>query len=313
MRRSVVAAVALLAVAAPVWAGELLLKDDGKALSVTEDGKPVLSYWYTRVDAPEGVADRFWRSSYIHPLYGLDGDVLTQDFPDDHRHHRGVFWAWPYCAVGERRMDTWAIGSVRQLFDKWLVREETPGYVRVGVQNLWRFDDDAEPKVCEQVFFTVYPADDQGRAIDLALRFQNIAKEEVTFLGAKESDKGYGGFCVRPDKARAPFTFTTARGRAAEDVLQLDTPWADVSSQIAPGEAASGVAIFQHPGNPGYPHHGWILRHYGFLGASWPHNEPCRLAPGQSFELRYRLYIHRGTAEEAGVAAKFEAFAAEAQ
>ena len=36
---------------------------------------------------------KYTRANYIHPLYGLDGEVLTEDFPRDHPHHRGVFWA----------------------------------------------------------------------------------------------------------------------------------------------------------------------------------------------------------------------------
>ena len=35
------------------------------------------------------------RSDYIHPLYGLHGEVLTDDWVPDHPHHRGIYWAWP--------------------------------------------------------------------------------------------------------------------------------------------------------------------------------------------------------------------------
>jgi AcrR family transcriptional regulator len=45
-------------------------------------------------DRSMDVPEKFRRSCYIHPLYGLDGEVMTEDFPVDHRHHRGVFWAW---------------------------------------------------------------------------------------------------------------------------------------------------------------------------------------------------------------------------
>ncbi len=68
------------------------------------------------------------------------------------------------------------------------------------------------------------------------------------------------------------------------------------------------IALFQHPSNPGFPHPGWILRHYGFLGASWPQYERLELDPGGSFQLAYRVYLHRGDAEEASVADRFEEF-----
>ncbi|MCP4642997.1 MAG: hypothetical protein GY851_21305 [bacterium] len=301
---------------------EFKLEDDGKALTVVEDGKPVLTYKYARVDPPENVSkERYWRMSYVHPLYGLDGDVLTQDFPDDHRHHRGIFWAWPHCSVGDRRMDTWAIDKVRELFDEWLVRETTEGFARLGVQNLWKFDGEDVAQVRERVFITVYPADEAGRAVDFVLQFQNVSNEVVTFLGATDIDKkvdakeakGYGGFCVRPDKGRKPLSFTSAMGPQKDDVLSLDTPWVDVSMPIKPEGASSGFAIFQHPDNPGYPHPGWILRNYGFLGASWPRNDPYTLQPGEYVELRYRLYVHRGGADEGKVADRFQTFLDEAK
>ena len=43
---------------------------------------------------PKSHHGKFQRANYIHPLYDLEGNVLTEDFPSDHRHHRGIFWAW---------------------------------------------------------------------------------------------------------------------------------------------------------------------------------------------------------------------------
>ena len=297
-----------LLVAAAGWA-EFTLEDNGSSETVIENGKPVLTYNYARVAPPANVPDHFGRACYLHPVYGLDGDVMTQDFPVDHYHHRGVFWAWPECTVGGRRMDVWALDDVRQHHEKWTAREADADKAHVGVVNSWAFDDAPDkPQVREEVDFTVRPADATGRAIDFRLKMTNVSDKPVTFLGAK--DKGYGGFCFRPDANRKPFTFTTAKGVCAEDALSFETPWADMTSRAAPDGPISGAAIFEHPSNPGYPFPGWIFRHYGFLGASWPHEKTHALAPGESFELQYRLYLHRGTAEEAKVAEKFEAYIA---
>ena len=67
-------------------------------------------------------ADRA-RSSYVHPLYGLDGEVITDDFPKDHYHHRGLFWAWPHVRVGTEETDLWMLKGIRQQFERWLGRE----------------------------------------------------------------------------------------------------------------------------------------------------------------------------------------------
>lgn len=309
----------LMALIAPVTtSADFTFQDDGQALTLIENGAPVLVYRYGTVDPPERVDAKFRRACYIHPLYGLDGEVLTQDFPIDHRHHRGVFWAWPKSTVGGTLADIWALEGIRQVHEAFLERRAGTNEAVVAVQNRWVYDDAPDkPTVRETVRFVVHPAVEKGRAIDFELTFENVSSEEVVISGSAAEDKGvtkgYGGFCLRPDATRLPMTFTAVNGVEEEDALSLETPWCDVSFAIEKGsEKMSGVAIFQHPKNPGYPHPGWILRHYGFLGASWPHTEHHPLAPGASITLRYRLWVHRGNAAEADVPAAFAAYAAAA-
>ena len=71
-----------------------------------EAGQIVLSYQSEtkRCDAAHS------RSHYIHPLYGLDGEVLTEEFPSDHPHHCGIFWAWHQVWIGDKRIgDAWSL------------------------------------------------------------------------------------------------------------------------------------------------------------------------------------------------------------
>ncbi len=35
----------------------------------------------------------FSRADYVHPLWGPRGEVLTEEVPADHPHHRGIFWS----------------------------------------------------------------------------------------------------------------------------------------------------------------------------------------------------------------------------
>ena len=289
---------------------EFAFEDDGAGLTLLENGQRVLVYNYGPVDPPEGVAERYRRACYIHPLYGLDGEVMTEDFPGDHRHHRGLYWAWPKTKIGDKPADIWACAGIYQRHEAWIAKEAGPDKAVIGTRNFWSYADAPDvPVGREEVVYTVYAATEQARIIDVAFKFTNVTDEVVTFLGA--TGKGYGGFNFRPRVDRKPHVFTTKDGLLEKDALHYDTPWTDITSQPESG-SVSGVAIFQHPGNPGYPHRGWIMRHYSFLGVCWPHVEPYTVKPGESFELRYRLYIHRGTAEEAGVAKAFAAYTASA-
>jgi len=289
---------------------DFAFEDNGAALTLLDDGQKVLVYNYGPVEPPEKVPERYRRACYIHPLYGLDGEVMTDDFPRDHFHHRGVYWAWPKTTIGDKPADVWACTGIYQRHEAWTAKEAGPGQAVIGTRNFWSYQDAPEvPVGREEVVYTIHAATENARSIDVAFKFTNVTEEVVTFLGA--TGKGYGGFNFRPPVTRKPHVFTTKDGLQKRDVLEYDTPWADMTSRPKSGPV-SGAAVFQHPGNPGYPHHGWIFRHYSFLGVCWPHVETRALQPGESFELRYRLYVHRGTAQEAGVPDAFAHYAASA-
>lgn len=65
-------------------------EESSDGILVTESGSKVL-YYQRAALSKDG---KFARANYVHPLFGLDGSILTEDFPADHPHHRGVFWAW---------------------------------------------------------------------------------------------------------------------------------------------------------------------------------------------------------------------------
>ena len=76
-------------------------------------------------------------SCYIHPLYGLDGEVLTDDFPADHLHHRGVFWAWPHVTVDGRHLDLWMQNGIEARFERGACGGPTEKQAILGVENSW--------------------------------------------------------------------------------------------------------------------------------------------------------------------------------
>lgn len=82
-------------------------------IDVFDNDKPVLRYNYQTVE-PGAVLEKMTpnnrkyvqpRSDYIHPLYGLNGEVLTRDWSVDHPHHRGIYWAWPEVVARKQSKD----------------------------------------------------------------------------------------------------------------------------------------------------------------------------------------------------------------
>ncbi|NMC19466.1 MAG: hypothetical protein GYA33_03505 [Thermogutta sp.] len=264
-------------------------------LELTEGTRPVLAYNFgviTRDDVPESDPRRS-RSCYVHPLYGLDGEVLTDDFPKDHYHHHGVFWTWPHVVIDGKEYSLWEDrGPLRQRFVRWLCREAGATAAVLGVENGW-FLGDAQV-LTERVWFTVYRSGGE-RHIDVDLFFIPLDRE-VTLWGAE--GKSYGGLTVRfrPRPGEKP-RITVADGLTADDLYETPLTWADFCARFGEGEvgkgaAWSGAAIFISPSHPDYPPT-WLTRHYGPLCVGWPGIRSQTLSPGKPVHLPYRLWIHR--------------------
>ena len=129
---------------------------DGKSIGLWDGERPVLVYNYgvvTDESVPKTDA-RGSRGCYIHPVYGLDGEVITDDFPKDHYHHHGIFWSWPHVEIGGREYDLWVYKNIEQRFVRWLGRECGSAAAALGVENGWFV---GEKKVMiERVWVRVY-------------------------------------------------------------------------------------------------------------------------------------------------------------
>ena len=107
---------------------------DEKSLGLWEGEQPVLVYNHgviTSQKAPNAKG----RSSYFHPVYGLDGEVLTDDFPKDHVNHRGLHWAWPHIKIDDQEVDLWSLRDIRHEFQRWLAKQTTSKGAVLGVEN----------------------------------------------------------------------------------------------------------------------------------------------------------------------------------
>ena len=103
-------------------------------------------------------------------------------------------------------------------------------------------------------------------------------------------------------------TMVNAEGATGEkDTFGKPSPWMDYSGKR--GEFHEGLAVMQHPSNPGYPSP-WFTRDYGFISPTpmyWPANgTETSFKKGETLRLRYRVLVHGGTSEEAKVAELFE-------
>jgi len=277
--------------------------DKGK-LTLTDGERPVLTYIFGD-QLKEGLPAHRKRSSYVHPIYGLDGEVLTLDFPTGgHFHHRGLCWAWAQVKVGDTMTDPWDLRHILTRFRRWAQRQCDADGATLAVDNDWVFDG-ARTVATENIRFRVHKATAVGRAIDVAWRIE--ARESLQLCGRPK--KGYGGFMLRFPTLKHTVLTVDDGSHPANGNLKVSA-WADLSSRFGQGDKMSGAAIFPHPSHPGLPV-GWTLRTYGFVNPAWPGVQPFALEPGKPLTLEYRLWVHRGDAAAGGVAKAYQDYLAE--
>ncbi len=244
------------------------------------------------------------RACYVHPLWGLQGEVLTDDFPKDHYHHHGVFWAWPHVGIGEKQYDLWKYDNIKQQFVRWICRQSGPAGAVLAVENGWFAD--GKKVMIERCWMRTFSADEQSRSIDFQFVFIPV-DNPITLRGAE--GKSYGGlnmrFAVKDEKEAV---ITVPNGVAKKDLTEAPLPWADLTYPITSPSTPSGAAMFVSPEHPDYPPT-WMARHYGILSIGWPGVKGKTFPPGQPIRLSYRIWIHKSAVSVADLEKAYAAYA----
>jgi hypothetical protein len=283
---------------------------DDNSLGLWEGDKPVLVYNHGTI-GKDGVPPRYNRADYVHPLYGLDGEVLTEDFPRDHYHHRGIFWAWPGMKVEGKSVQSWIPSGIGYKLDRWVRQEAGPDKAVLEAENGWYVGE--KKVVQEQLRIIAYPAAASSRSIDFELTW-TATDQPVTLWGAE--GKSYGGFTLRfgpakdqPDtnKRKDTAIIVPTGPSKGKDLADTRLEWADITGQVAGAPGRSGVAVFIAKDHPDYPPT-WLTRHYGCLCVGWPGIKPKDLEPGKPVRCCYRVWLHRGDADLATLQKAYEEY-----
>ena len=286
------------------------------SVKLTEGSTPVLQYNHGPLATDSLPADdrRRARAGYVHPLWGMQGETLTADFPADHVHHHGLFWAWKHVTIAGQTYNMWEFPDVEHRFVQWLSRQAGPYAAVLGVENGWFLGQ--HKVMVERVWLRVYPAEPDCRTIDLQVTL--IPTDQPVSLQGDEG-KSYGGVTLRFDVwprrdavIRTPELTVKHVGEgleSSEDLSNTPLPWADLSAQFPIAEGRSGAAVLVHPQHPHYPP-SWLTRCYGALCVGWPGTVPLTLQPGVPVTLRYRIWIHRHELEQPSLRAAYESYLA---
>ncbi len=269
---------------------------------------------------------------YLHPLRSASGKVVTRYYPmelregerRDHPHQRGLW----FTHGDVNGYDFWANEVSQKGPNKGKIVLNKVLAVRSGAkQGLLEvsFDwlDPAGKPILNERRVMVFHSDPRLRMVDFDLRL--TALEQVKFGDTKE-----GTFALRlapsleePARGAPPAPPRTGKMVNAEglegerQVWGKRSAWVDYFGEVE-GEKL-GVAIFDHPANPKHPTY-WHSRSYGLFAANIfgehdfladkTRDGSITLPPKGALRFRYRVVIHPGDYQSAGIAELYKRYAA---
>ena len=228
------------------------------------------------------------RSNYIHPLYGLEGEMLTRDWPDGgHPHHRAIFWAWPEVEYGSERGDIYALQRVFARPTGNIEYTSGAVYAQIIAENLWMWED-TKPIVREHAVIRVFRSTSDSRIIDLTIKLLAL-KDSIT-IATRYTDS-YGGLNLRMQTPELQDISYFTDGANSKPLRA----WSDFNGIFEGNKTASGLMVLQHQDNPDYPGSWMEYPDLAWVQPTFPtQNTRYLLSTEEPLILRYRLIIHAG-------------------
>lgn len=265
-------------------------RQNEQGLELYESGDPV--YHYQK--EPKIIGNQYICNNYLHPLYSLDGDTLTEEAPEDHPYHRGIYWAWHQMYIHDQSIaDGWIMENISQEVTGLVTRTDDSSAV-LEADVLWKSPiwQNGSPFVREHTTITTHKKEKVLRIIDFDLRLRALT--DGVSIGGSDDEKGYGGFCVRiklPDDV----VFASRQGSVTPQNLQIEAgPWMDITGSLGGAGRKSGLAIVCDPQTPNYPAP-WILRQKSSMqNIVYPGRKRVTIPVDSDLVLKYRVIVHIG-------------------
>ncbi|MBD3258178.1 hypothetical protein GF377_07070 [candidate division GN15 bacterium] len=268
--------------------------NDGKRLTLSVGGKPVLSYNHAVIPAPDEIDPVFAKSGFIHPLHTPSGRLVTDDFPPDHAHQNGVFLAWVNATLEGRRVDFWnrakGLGTVDHAGIVSTVSGPVFGEFQVKLRHRELKAPGGPRPVLEELWTVRVYHVDAPFLIDFRSQQRRLAGEPLVV-----NEYHYGGMALRGAREwyeQEGSGFLTNAAKSRDDGNHTRARWV-----IAHGRsdgAPAAVAVLGHPDNFRAPQHVRLHPTKPYFCFAPMVLGPFEIASGEAYVSRYRFAPYDG-------------------
>lgn len=274
-------------------------------LTALESNGLIFVRWNNRMLAAYR-AHRSQKIPYFYPLAGpASGLSLLAESALPYPHHRGLWLGCQPLNGGDYWGDT-SLDKGHILSSGPRLGKLTPESAVFTDRTEWVRKDAPSPFE-DQRTFTITAGDPKLWWLDADITL--TAREEVTITSAKHSF-----FALRVIPELTPLYGGVLRnadgGTGAGETYGKPSRWCGYHGKTS-RDTVEGLAVLDHPENPWAPCP-WFTRDYGHFSPS-PFaflKKPWTLEKGKSIRLRYRVALHAGTPQQAGLDALYKKWVA---
>lgn len=277
---------------------ELIKHDNG--LNLTIAGRQVFSFVGKPVALPsKDIKPVFLRGGYIHPIYSPSGRLVTDDYPPDHYHHHGIWFAWTKTQFEGGHPDFWNVGSGTGRVDFMGVDATWSGPVHAGFTSRQSYValTGAAPQRALNEGWEVRTYN-VGQGGSRYFMFDIVATQEcATSSPLILEEYRYGGMGFRGHrdwKDKSKVSFLTSEGKTRENGNSTRGRWCHISGPVD-GQLV-GIAFLDHPSNLRAPQPMRLNPDDPFFNYAPSQLGKFEIKPGERFILRYRYVVSDGAA-----------------
>ena len=235
--------------------------------------------------------------TYIHPIIAPDGNgTLTEFSPEHHKHQTGLYWGLK--KVNGRdyfmnwREDYWRMVSAEVIAEH-------------GKMVKWRttydlLDETGDSILTETQTWSMKQVD---RKFLLDLEWRGEARKDITI------EQFYvGGLFLRmPWRKGIDGKVVNSEGKINSEAEGQRAKWTDIGLPIEGRKTKAHVAIFEHPGNTGFPN-AWRVDNELGIGPSRQILGGWSIPNGHFEVIRYRLIVYTGEFDNAEITRLWKEF-----
>jgi hypothetical protein len=262
-------------------------------------GGQVLAYRAAKLAPPRAdIKPIFTRAAYLHPIFSPSGRRITDDYPANHLHHHGLWFAWPKTQFEGREPNFWEMGAGTGTVEAKEVAEPVSGPVWGGFLAYHQFVDLSAPTpklaLAETWEVRLYNVGTGARPYYL---FDVVSTQTCAGLSPlKILQYHYGGMGLRGNwlwNGKDKAFFLTSEGETDRvKANQTRARWCYIGGAVDGQQ--TGLAVLGHPDNHNAPQPLRLHPEEPYFGFSPSQLGEFSIVPGRPYVSRYRAVVFDG-------------------